>query len=60
MNFWVFPNVVLESTDDWSDNFTNKKPLSIVDKSVWYEGFANTVLVRARTNTILTCGDEIS
>ena len=48
MNFWVFPNVVLESTDDLSDKFTNKRPLWIVDKSVWYERFAKTVLVRAR------------
>ena len=43
-----FPDVVLESTDDLSNNFINERLLSIVDKSVWYEGFAQTDLVRAR------------
>ena len=48
MNFWVFPNVELESTDDLSDNFTNERPLSSFDKSTWYEDFVKTVLVRDR------------
>ena len=48
MNFWVFPNVELESTDDLSDNFTKERPLSSFDKSIWYEDFLKTVLVRDR------------